>query len=212
MNAAGLLLAAGASSRMGKPKALLPFGGETVMERGVSNFHAAGIERVVVVLGCWETEIRRACPDLFSGKVEAALNPEPDLGMLSSVQCGLRAAAALGVEVLLLALLDQPFVPPFVYRQTLEGCQTKPVAIPEYNGRRGHPIALSMRLAEEILAMNPERQTLRDFVRAEPGRVLPVPVEADAILRDMDAPAEYHAEYHKELRRLQQKHGERDVP
>ena len=208
MNAAGLLLAAGASSRMGRPKALLPFGGETVMERGVRNFHAAGIERVVVVLGCWETEIRRACPDLFNGKVEAALNPEPDLGMLSSVQCGLRAAANLGVDVLLLALLDQPFVPPLVYRQTLESCTARSVAIPQYNGRRGHPIALSMRLAEEILAMNPERQTLRDFVRAEPGRIQRVPVETDAILRDMDAPAEYH----NELRRLQQKHGERDAP
>lgn len=208
MNAAGLLLAAGASSRMGKPKALLPFGGETVIERGVRNFHAAGIERVVVVLGCWEKEIRRACPDLFSGKVEAALNPQPELGMLSSVQCGLRAAAKLGVEAVLLALLDQPFVSPLVYRQTLEGCQTKPVSIPQYKGRRGHPIAMSMRLAEEALAMNPERQTLRDFVRAEPGRVQRVPVEENAILRDMDAPAEYH----KELRRLQQKHGESDAP
>ncbi len=208
MNAAGLLLAAGASRRMGTPKALLPFGDATVIERGVQNFKEAGVQHVVVVLGFWEKEIRRACPDLFSGKVTAALNPQPELGMLSSVQCGLRAAAKLGVEAVLLALLDQPFVPPFVYRQTLEGCQTKLISIPQYNGRSGHPIAVSMRLAEEVLAMNPERQTLRDFVRAEPGRVQPVSAGTNAILRDMDAPSEYH----KELKRLQKKHGESDAP
>lgn len=207
MNAAGLLLAAGASRRMGTPKALLPFGDTTVIERGVQNFKKAGVQHVVVVLGFWEKEIRRACPDLFSGKVVAALNPQPELGMLSSVQCGLRAAAKLRVEAVLLALLDQPFVPPFVYRQTLKGCHKKPISIPQYNGRSGHPIALSMRLAEEVLAMNPERQTLRDFVRAEPGRVQRVSVETNAILRDMDAPSEYH----KELKRLQKKHGESDA-
>ena len=198
--AAGVLLAAGASRRMGSPKALLPFGETNILERGVQNLRDAGADPIAVVLGFHEEKIRAVCPGLFRNGVWAVTNPRPERGMLSSVQCGMRAvlekieSRESKAETVLIALLDQPFVPPGVYMSLTLRTGRKPIAAPQYGERSGHPIAVSISLADEILALDPERQTLRGLLRADPRRVERVPVNTGAVLRDMDAPSDYHHE------------------
>ena len=88
---AGVILAAGASSRMGQPKALLEYKGETFLHR-LAGMLDEVCGRVVVVLGYDAERVRAAVP----AGAETTVNPAPERGMLSSLQCGLRAVAARG--------------------------------------------------------------------------------------------------------------------
>jgi molybdenum cofactor cytidylyltransferase len=88
---AGLILAAGESSRMGRDKALLPFRGRTFLEAIVHTLRTAGIEGIAVVLGHHAEEIQRAAR---LDKVETVVNPDYQLGQTSSLQAGLKAVVA----------------------------------------------------------------------------------------------------------------------
>ncbi len=200
MSVVGVLLAAGASSRMGRPKQLLPFGGRTVLEQGVQNFRDAGVAATVVVLGHHADVIRRETFDILAARdVSEAWNERHEEGMFASVQCGIRAAEALGAGAALLALVDQPFVPPAVYVEVMRahGVGSATVTLPTRGDRRGHPVALSMTLRDEILRPTDPETTLRDVIRAHESDTQLLPVRADDILRDMDVPEDYE----RELRR-----------
>jgi molybdenum cofactor cytidylyltransferase len=198
----GVLLAAGASSRMGTPKQLLPFGERTVMRQGVHNLREAGVEATVVVLGHHADVIRREAPDVLTAPdVSEAWNARHAGGMFTSVQCGIQAASDLGAGVALLALVDQPFVPAAVYVQVLRAhaVGSAKVTIPTRGERRGHPIALSMDLRADILNPADPDTTLRDVIRAHEDDTRLLPVHAEEILRDMDVPEEYARELQRWL-------------
>ncbi len=197
MKFVGVLLAAGASSRMGAPKQLLPFGERTVLEQGVRNLREAGVDATVVVLGHHAAAIRREVSEAFAARdVSEAWNPLHERGMFTSVQCGIRAASELGADVALVALVDQPFVPSTVYAEVMRAhaLGSAMVTIPARGERRGHPIALSMRLRDDILDPADPNTTLREVIRAHERDTQLMPVRADEILRDMDVPAEYEEE------------------
>ncbi|MBT3266871.1 nucleotidyltransferase family protein [Candidatus Poribacteria bacterium] len=197
MRVVGLLLAAGASRRMGRLKQVLPFGEAAVLEQGVANFRDAGVDTTIVVLGHAPDTIRAELPAVFgSDDVVAAVNERHAEGMFTSVQCGIRAAEGLDADAVLLALVDQPFIPPSVYASVI-GAHADGgalVTIPVYRGRRGHPVALSMDLRDQILAPDEPDATLRDVVRANESTTRLVTVDADEILRDMDRPDDYARE------------------
>ncbi len=163
MSVAGLILAAGESKRMGSPKALLEFQGETFLDHLMATF-SRFCDPVVVVLGCGADKIRAGLkrPE----RVLFARNEDYALGQLSSMQCGLRVLPP-GVEGVLFTLVDHPNVQP----STLAALLAPPVsmlAIPRHQGRRGHPIYFSSALIPEFLALPPDSQAKVVVMHAMP--------------------------------------------
>src|SRR5690348_9511499 len=103
----GLILAAGESSRMGRDKALLPYGGSTFLEHIVGTLHGAGIEHVTVVLGHHASEIQSG---VNLHRAQVVLNQNYRQGQTSSLQAGLRSIDQEVVQAVILCLVDHPLV------------------------------------------------------------------------------------------------------
>ncbi|HIE51782.1 MAG TPA: DUF433 domain-containing protein [Armatimonadetes bacterium] len=183
-----LVLAAGESRRMGTPKQLLPFGASTVLQAVVDALAAAGVEEIIVVLGHRAEEI---APTLAERPVEIVVNENYRKGMLSSVQCGLRAVSP-EAEAVLVALGDQPRLSPETVRQLISAYRihSPGLAVPVYRGRRGHPLLLRAKYRDEVFHLNPEIG-LRELLHRHPEEVLLVAVESDEVLPDLDDPVAY---------------------
>ncbi len=154
-SAAAVILAAGASSRMGRPKPLLPLDGETFLDRLIAAF--SGICRpITVVLGHDADRIRAGIHR--AADAEFVVNPDPDRGMLSSLQCGL---AHLGGDVD--AVLFTPADLPSIHSSTIAAVAGSDAAIviPRCGGRNGHPVRVSRAIADELLALPPGAQAVR---------------------------------------------------
>lgn len=201
---AGILLSAGASRRMGEPKALLPFGQMSVLEQCVENLHQAGVARVIIVLGDGAERLVDALSSLFAREgVSGVVNERHADGMLSSVQRGVEAADEAGADGWLLSLVDQPFVRPETIRAVADAFRTtaRRVVVPTFDGRRGHPVGLDASLRGAVLALDSRSAGLRDLVRELADDTLLLPVASDEILRDMDTPDDYRRELERWLRR-----------
>ena len=181
---AGLILAAGESRRMGFPKALLPYGEETFLER-LAGLFAARCSPVIVVLGAEAERVRGG------GRLAATLVENPDWarGQTTSMQCGLRAvpAAADGV---LFTLVDHPAVAADTIDALLAPPRAALLRVPRYNGRRGHPIWFSRDLIPEFLELE-ETGAAREVVRGHADRTEFLDVDDPGILADIDDPEAY---------------------
>lgn len=198
MRVVGVVLAAGLSRRMGRLKALLPFGNHTVIEHVISPLIEAKLSDVVVVLGHRAKEITAVIATL---PVRILHNPDYRHGMTTSVQAALRVIDPVP-DAYLLTLVDQPQIGLRPIRQLLTAfAQTrKGIIIPTYAGKRGHPIILAARYRQEVLDLGPD-QGLNAVTRGHPDDTLELPLDCDDILRDMD----YQADYEAELQRWEQR-------
>jgi molybdenum cofactor cytidylyltransferase len=183
-----VVLAAGESRRMGTQKLLLPFGDATVVEAVVRTALASRVDRGLVVIGADRDAVR---PRLEPSGVAFAVNEDYQLGMLSSVQAGLRALPD-EAEAAVILLGDQPFLPaPVVdavigaYRESRKG-----IVIPTFQGRRGHPILIDLKFRAEVLALDPA-EGLRRLIGAHSDDISEVEVGDANILRDLDTPEDY---------------------
>ena len=176
-----VLLAAGLSSRTTQWKMLLPCEGGTLVEASAAAALQASA-RVIVVAGFRAVEILR----LFQGRprVEVAVNPDFQRGMLSSLQCG---AAAVRTPRFFLALADMPLVSPDTYRLLLQAPPVDAV-IPKYRGKKGHPLLLSGAVARAAAAAS-QGETLRDLLAGF--ATLLLPVEDPHVLHDVDTDLDY---------------------
>jgi len=188
-----ILLAAGASSRMGSPKALLCWQGTPFVVCVARALQAGGAAPLVVVTRpALETGVREALNDAASslGPWCLALNPSPARGMLSSLWCGLGALptdpAATGF---LVALVDQPRLTPSAVRVLLDAHAAHPdrILLPASAGLRGHPVLFPQACAAELLA-TPLEGGPRAVVRRDPARVLEVSVTGEGAFDDFDTP------------------------
>ena len=182
---AGLILAAGESKRMGSPKALLEYQGQTFLDRLIAVF-ARFCDPVVVVLGCDAVRIRAGLRN--SGSAVIVHNPDYLLGQLSSMQRGLRALPP-GIEGVLFTLVDHPNVA----ASTIEALLAPPrasLAIPRFNGRRGHPIYFSAALIPEFLALPLDSQA-KTVISSHADRIRYVDAGDPGIVDDVDDPAAY---------------------
>ena len=193
---AAIVLAAGAGRRMGgRPKALLLRDGETLLARQLRMLRAAGVPRVVVVLGHHAPAIEAALRPLVAelGLPQGALgwvrNPAPDLGPGSSLRAGL-AALPEGGDVLV-ALADQPLLaPPDVvtllqaWRGRRAGCE---LLVPMHAGTPGHPVVFSpaVRVAVQRLGGG---EGVREWRRAHPAQVQWLVVDHARFTCDVDTP------------------------
>lgn len=183
-----VLLAAGASSRMGQPKLLLPFAGQTVIEHILAILTDAGIQEVIVVTGHAAENLR---PHLTAPGITEAHNPDPDRGMLSSVRVALENLPEDATAFLLL-LGDQPLVSPPTVHALLNAHNDHPekIIIPVHNQRRGHPIIIPTQFRNEI--MNHFDDTgLRGLMRKHPDAIREINDPSAEILQDMDTPEDY---------------------
>jgi len=184
---AGIILAAGASSRMGSPKALLEYRGETFIHRLVRVLSPV-CERVIVVLGYQVAEIRPGIP----GSAVIAINPAPERGQLSSLQTGLAALPA-DVDGFLFTPVDSPAVESATVERLADEFRLRDPAtllvIPRIQTssgpKRGHPVFAARPLAEELLALPPTGMA-SDVIHGHIPQTVYIDVNDPGILTDID--------------------------
>jgi molybdenum cofactor cytidylyltransferase len=185
-----LLLAAGKGERMGEVKQLLSLGEKRMIEAALHNLQMSRCDEIVVVLGFAADEIR----PLVEGKerVKVVINPRFAEGMSTSIQQGLKEISTRATGILI-ALADQPFIPPEVINKLIEGFQrgAQGIVLPVYEGKRGHPVILDRKKYErEILKLRGDVGG-KEIVSKHPQDVLEVPVASRGVLMDIDAPEDY---------------------
>ena len=183
-----VILAAGESRRMGTQKLLLPFGETTVVGAVVGTALASRVDRVLVVLGADKDDIHEEIEPL---DIDFVVNENFAKGMLSSVQAGFRALPA-DAEAAVVMLGDQPFLPARVADAVVEVFRRsgKGIVIPVHRGRRGHPVLVSLKYRDEVLALDPA-DGLRRLMHSHSEDIIEAEVEDANILRDMDVPEDY---------------------
>ena len=182
MKPAGLILAAGQSSRMGSPKALLEYRGETFLDRLVRLF-SVYCSPVVAVLGAEAERIRAGLRAAEGARL--VVNPEWPVGQITSMQCGLREIGP--AHDVLFTLVDVPAVTAATLEKLL-AAPPAPLRIPRFNGRRGHPVLFAAALVPEFLALGP-RESARDVVNRHPAEY--VDTDDEGVIRDIDDPETY---------------------
>jgi molybdenum cofactor cytidylyltransferase len=187
-----VVLAAGLSTRMGRPKPLLPLpGGETFVTRIVRSFLEAGVDDVVVVLG---HEADAVAAKLIESGIAArfVINEAYETGQLSSVLRGLNAVDRPGVRAMLLMLVDVPLVSAHTIRAVIERYKTThaPIVRPVRGDEHGHPVLIDRSLFGLLRAADPAAGA-KPVVRAHVSAAGDVPVEDDGAFFDIDTPAAY---------------------
>lgn len=186
---AALILAAGQSRRMGKPKMLLPWGTNTILGQVIQEFQAAGVNDIIVVTGGDRPEVERVAEASSARTVFNAAYASEE--MLSSLQIGLRSMAS-GADAAMVALGDQPQI----QRQTIERIaqyyaeRGASVIVPSYRMRRGHPWLVARERWDDILRMQAP-QTPRDFLNQNADSIRYLLVDTPTILQDIDTPQDY---------------------
>lgn len=187
---AALVLAAGSSRRMGRPKLLLELGGVPLIRRAVEQAQAAGVEDLVVVVGPHRGEIARA---LAGTRARLVDNPEHATGMASSLRVGLGALPP-ETEAVVVLLGDQPFLGAEVIDRLIAEYRAsgRPIVVPIYAGRRGNPVLFDRLLFDELRRQQGD-QGGRAVVAADPSRVAEVHFPDSLPQRDLDTWEDYLA-------------------
>jgi molybdenum cofactor cytidylyltransferase len=184
-----VVLAAGVSKRMGKPKMLLPWGPKMVIQQVVETLIDSGISDIVVVAGALQSEIREALKDAH---INLVVNPLYSNGeMTTSLQEGLSHLPELPTDIMVV-LGDQPFIKKQTIRMLIaaSNASDKPIVMPSFINRRGHPWIVKNEIWKEIQELTAP-ETLRDFFHQHENAIEYVLVEDDGIAQDMDTPEDY---------------------
>lgn len=187
--AAVVVLAAGASTRLGRPKQLLAYRGSTLLAHAAATALAARVGPVLVVLGAGETDLMR--DKLTALDVEIVDNPDWKTGLSTSLRAGVAAAERLfpGVGALVIMTCDQPHVPPRILRELADAVTGtgKRLAACAYSGAIGIPAAFARPVFAELLRMSGDQgaRTLL-LTRAEEVAQLPCPEAAVDVDSDAD--------------------------
>lgn len=184
-----VILAAGASTRMGKPKQLLPYQEHSLLHHVVETALASVCRPVVVVLGAYAEQMR---PEINQLPVQVVENPQWAEGMSASIQAGIQVLNTMpnSIEAVVLALCDQPFISAQAINQLVEAYQTtaQPIIASEYAGTLGVPALFSHSLFPELAALKGgegAKQVINKYVH----EVVGVPFPEGAI--DIDTPKDY---------------------
>ena len=183
---AALILSAGASSRMGRPKALLPYREGTFLEHLIQVTRHSRIGVTRIVLGAGAETIRTAAkldPSLV------VLNPKWEKGQLSSICAGIRSLDGIDTEGIVLCPVDHPLVSARLVSELVERFyqEKKKIVLPTYKGRRGHPAIFSSALFGELLAA-PTDMGARAVVWAHAPDVLEIPTEEEGVVLNLNDP------------------------
>ncbi|HZL79132.1 MAG TPA: nucleotidyltransferase family protein [Candidatus Limnocylindrales bacterium] len=187
-----VILGAGASARMGKPKLLLPWRNSTVIGHLLSQWQEVGAAQIAVVLRANDAAFAAELDRLDFSKQDRIENPQPERGMFSSIVC---AANWNGwrkeISSWAIVLGDQPHLRSETLRQLLEFSAQNKEAIcqPEFGRRTGHPVILPRRAL--VALKNPGAATLKDFLKLTTLPRVQCSVADPGLSLDMDTPEDY---------------------
>ena len=186
---AAIILAAGESTRMGRPKQLLPWGGTTLLAWQVRQMREAGVDEVVVVLGHAAADVRPAVPP----EARVVVNEAYRQGRASSLRCGAAAVSDDAGAVLVLSV-DQPR-PASLSRRLIERWRETGALIvsPRFPRRFGHPVLVDGSLLGELRAVDEATLGLRAVIDRHAAEAEALPVEDDRVDVDINTPADYEA-------------------
>lgn len=186
-----VVLSAGESSRMGRPKAFLPFADKTFIEAIVGALRQSRVGEIVVVLGHNAEEMKQRIERL---PVTTVINRDYKSGQLSSLQAAIRhlTASAHAVDGILVHLVDHPYLNPSLVDRMIESfyASQKLIVLPRYKTRRGHPVIFSASLFGELLKA-PLDQGAKAVVNAHRDDTLELETDEAGITIDIDTPEEY---------------------
>ncbi len=186
----GIVLSAGESSRMGRPKALLPIEGQTFLERIVAALKKTQVGKIIVVLGHDAENMTREIKHL---PVEVLINSDYQLGQLSSLQTAVRHLQSdEHCDGMLVHLVDHPYIDGKLVDLMIQRFyeSTKLIVVPRYQGKRGHPVIFSRSLFRELLDA-PMEQGAKAVVNAHAKETLEISAGDEGVTIDIDTPDEY---------------------
>jgi molybdenum cofactor cytidylyltransferase len=183
----GLVLGAGGSKRLGRPKQLLPYGDRTLLEHTLDTARACNFNQLVVPIGGAADEVRERV-DLTGAEV--VVNYAYGSGCSSSIAAALSAVDPR-CEVLVLMLGDQPGVTPATVQTLLDGRGDAPLAVCRYDDGRGHPLAFDRSAFAQLADLHGDKGVWR-LLDERADDVVDVPV-AGPVPLDVDTPEDYEA-------------------
>jgi molybdenum cofactor cytidylyltransferase len=186
-----VVLSAGESNRMGRPKALLPIDGVRFVEKIVLTLKSTNVGNIVVVLGHNAEEMREKIGDL---PVTILINRDYQHGQLSSLQVAIRHLESSGgpVDGILVHLVDHPYIEAKLVNLMIDRFYEtqRLIVVPRFQGRRGHPVIFARALFAELLAAGTE-QGAKPVVHAHRDDTLEIDTDDKGVLIDIDTPEEY---------------------
>lgn len=196
---AGVILAAGDSSRMGRDKALLPWpppaagqvsSNETFLSAAIRSF-AQATEFVVVVVGKNEAAL---APIIYAHGASLVANPDSGRGQFSSLQVGLHEVLNHGRDAAMITLVDRPPVSPAtikILRDAFEAADQNIWAlIPEFSGKHGHPYLAGREMIEQFLRV-PATSIARDIEHQNQRHIQYLQVNDPLVALNIDTPEDY---------------------
>jgi molybdenum cofactor cytidylyltransferase len=183
---AGMVLAAGGSLRLGRPKQLLPFRGRTMLDAVLDTARSCGLDQLLVALGGASDEVRAAV-DLHG--CDVVENPGFGAGCSSSIAAALPSLSS-STDVLVLLLGDQPEVTVDAVRRLLVGRGDAPLSVCRYDDGRGHPFAFGRTMLPHLAAMHGDKAVWR-LLDEHAAVVTEVEVPGPVPL-DVNTTADYH--------------------
>ena len=186
---ASIILAAGDSVRMKRPKALLPIDGTTFLGRILDNHRALGTGRMVLVLG---NNAGAVLAEIPGDDFEVIINPHPENGQLSSLLAGLEAVRPQGPAGVIVHPVDHPMVRVDTLRMIVSAglLHAGKLVIPTCRGRRGHPVVFPSTMFAE-LANAPLPVGARAVTRSRVADTVEVPTGDEGILMNIDTQDDY---------------------
>ncbi len=154
-----IILAAGSSERLGSPKALVELNGQTLVQLVCKKLRNANLEVIVVTRISLGKKIQEMIPD-----IRVVVNPSPELGRTGTIQC---AIESIGIGPILITPVDRPG---FSHETVSALSKCKTTTIPTYEGKGGHPIAITSEDCETILLADPDTP-LRELINPDRMRV-----------------------------------------
>jgi molybdenum cofactor cytidylyltransferase len=183
----GLVLGAGGSTRLGRPKQLLPYGGRPLLEHTLATARDCGFDQIVVPIGGAADDVRKRVD--FTG-ADVVVNYAYGEGCSSSIAAALDAVNQR-CDVLVLLLGDQPGVTPDMVRALLDARGDAPLAVCRYDDGRGHPIAFARSVFPQLADLHGDKGVWR-LLDELAGDVVDVPIAGNVPL-DVDTPEDYQA-------------------
>jgi len=183
---AGVILAAGGSSRFGTTKQLLDWKGKPLVNHAAETALAGGLSPVLVVTGADNRKVTRSLENL---PVECVFNPNWEQGQSSSVRTGIEALPP-NVGAVIFLLVDQPFISPRLIQRLIKAHAIKraPIIHPQVNDERANPVLFDREVFQELSSLEGDTGG-RVLFNTFPSRG--VPWENDLIQKDIDTPEDF---------------------
>ncbi len=189
-----LLLAAGLSQRMGEPKPLLTWRGQTLLNYQVSTLQHAGLSPILVVLGHRADELEAQLSPTQA--LRLVRNPDYEQGRSTSVRAGVNALDPSQVDAVLVLNVDQPR-PAALVSSVLQAHEEGGalITIPTYRGKGGHPVVFSAELLGELAQVSEATEGLKALVRRHENEINRIELGLEEALLDLNTEEQYRRAY-----------------